>query len=556
MPLQSTNSAAAGHEVRAGDLRYDALRRGFNQRWIASPEYVAVLSSTEQVVAALKKYLSAHTGGPGQMPRIGLRSGGHCYENFVCGTDVKVIFDLGQMDRVYKDQKMGGAYCVEAGATNWQTVTHLYRSHGVALPGGSCYSVGAGGHVSGGGFGLLSRLHGLTVDHLAAVEVVVAPDGRTPQAVIAKRDSSDPAVRDLWWAHTGGGGGNFGVITRFWFRDLPKPPSEVLLSQVAWPWARMKKDRTSFKNLVSNYGQFFADHQDDERDLFSLLKLTHHSNGQIGLITQLDAGPSDRTADAVRRLHSFLDRLKKGVKVPTTTLTQRMGDHDPMAGMEVPVRLPWLTATQTLNGSGDNRCGKYKSAHMNRNFTERQLDVLFDYLTTERYTNPHALVQIDSYGGAINKVRPADTAVRQRSSILKVQYQTYWQWTTDADGDGAADWRDALIADAVPDAAPHLQWIRQFYQAMYQDTGGVPVLADYTPPPGTERPANADPVTTDGAYINYPDTDLSDPRWNRSGQPWHQLYYGPNYTRLQAVKDRWDPHNIFRHSQSIQPTTR
>nr|WP_218945876.1 BBE domain-containing protein [Streptomyces hawaiiensis] len=58
---------------------------------------------------------------------------------------------------------------------------------------------------------------------------------------------------------------------------------------------------------------------------------------------------------------------------------------------------------------------------------------------------------------------------------------------------------------------------------------------------------------TDGAYVNYPDIDLGDQEFNTSRQPWHQLYYKNNYTRLQKTKQQWDPHNVFRHGQSIQP---
>lgn len=72
-----------------------------------------------------------------------------------------------------------------AGATNWRLCTHLDRPFGVAVPGGSCYSVGAGGHISSGGFGLLSRRFGLTVDYLHAVELVVVGKDKEVEAVVA-----------------------------------------------------------------------------------------------------------------------------------------------------------------------------------------------------------------------------------------------------------------------------------------------------------------------------------------------------------------------------------
>ncbi|MEK8172834.1 BBE domain-containing protein [Streptomyces sp. M19] len=57
---------------------------------------------------------------------------------------------------------------------------------------------------------------------------------------------------------------------------------------------------------------------------------------------------------------------------------------------------------------------------------------------------------------------------------------------------------------------------------------------------------------TDGCYVNYPDADISDPAYNRSAAPWHELYYKDNYQRLQRAKERWDPNNVFRHRQSIE----
>ncbi|WP_242001735.1 BBE domain-containing protein [Kribbella steppae] len=43
------------------------------------------------------------------------------------------------------------------------------------------------------------------------------------------------------------------------------------------------------------------------------------------------------------------------------------------------------------------------------------------------------------------------------------------------------------------------------------------------------------------SYINYPDVDLADPAYNKSGVPWHDLYYLGNYPRLQQIKAKWDP---------------
>ena len=57
---------------------------------------------------------------------------------------------------------------------------------------------------------------------------------------------------------------------------------------------------------------------------------------------------------------------------------------------------------------------------------------------------------------------------------------------------------------------------------------------------------------TGGAFINHPDVDLADPEWNTSGVAWHTLYYQDNCPRLQQIKARWDPLNIFHHALSIR----
>ncbi|WP_198141514.1 BBE domain-containing protein, partial [Micromonospora sp. ATCC 39149] len=83
-------------------------------------------------------------------------------------------------------------------------------------------------------------------------------------------------------------------------------------------------------------------------------------------------------------------------------------------------------------------------------------------------------------------------------------------------------------------------WVRDFYRELYGTTGGVPVPNE----------------VTDGCFVNYADVDLNDPAWNSSGVAWHDLYYKGNYPWLRRVKARWDPRDVFRHAQSIQPAGR
>ena len=125
-------------------------------------------------------------------------------------------------------------------------------------------------------------------------------------------------------------------------------------------------------------------------------------------------------------------------------------------------------------------------------------------------------VLLVGYGGQVNAVSPEATAVAQRDSVMKAVYQTVW-------------------ANEADDAA-NLSWIRTFYRDVYADTGGVPVPND----------------VTDGCFINYCDIDISDPAWNASGVPWHDLYFKGNYGRLQQAKKAYDPRDVFKHAQSIR----
>jgi FAD/FMN-containing dehydrogenase len=482
------NHEHSGKAVGRDDPRYETLRRGFNLRWVGDPDEIALPGSAEQVRAVVQRAVDSRK-------RVTVRSGGHCYEDFAVGNVDGVIVDLAAMAGAYFDDACG-AYCVEAGATLWNVIWTFYKLYDRALPTGSCYSVGAGGHISGGGYGLLARKYGLIVDWLTAVEIVTVDSDRRARVTIAEKDGE---AADLLWACQGGGGGNYGIITRFWFREVPPAPSEAHLVNIAWDWDGMTQEE--FAEIVRRYGSFLKWNSapgTGYEGLFALLHLTHKMpDGQIVLTAQY-------VGDEPWRLTEFTDWMTaEGVRPPVGQRAAVGLNFFPHPST-TPQRLPWLYATQSLDQSGPNRRGKYKSAYMNEPFPKDQIATMWRCLT-DGLNNSQALVQVDSYGGAVNALASDATAIPQRSSIMKLQYQAYWTDPADAEA--------------------NLAWINRFYEAMYGRAGPVP-----------------DGVM-DGCYVNYPDVDLID---------WQRLYYQGNYPRLQQVKAAWDPHDVFRHAQSVK----
>ncbi|WP_344291891.1 FAD-binding oxidoreductase, partial [Streptomyces synnematoformans] len=519
-PAHGPGAAFRATTVTPGHPRYPDLVRGMNQRWAGRPESVRVVDSPAQVLAVVQE--AARAG-----KKLTVRAGGHCYEDFVYNSGTDIVLDLSEMTSVYWDDRRG-AFAVEAGATLLDVYERLYKVWGVTIPAGMCYSVGAGGHVAGGGWGMLAREHGLVVDHLYAVEVVTVNAAGTARVTVATRRPGDPH-RDLWWAHTGGGGGNFGVVTRYWFRSpdatgtapgdaLVKPPAEVFLSAISWDWDRLTE--AAFTRLTRNYGAWHAANAEPGGKyggLMSFLMLNHRSHGQVGLLTQMDA----TVPGAAGLLADFLAAVTDGVDVPTVPLTRAMGEHGPMPEYYTPRRMPWLQSARYLGTTNSTLVdpslrGDYKSSFHKKNLTDAQIATLWKHLVRTDLDNPGAMVLLSSYGGAVNAVGAAATAYVHRDSAFKLLFQSYWQ--------SAAD-------DAV-----NIGWLRDMYEETYRKTGGVPVLDD----------------ATDGCYVNYCDIDLGDPARNRSGVGWPTLYYGANYPRLQRVKAAYDPGDRFRHGQSIR----
>jgi aclacinomycin oxidase len=501
----STETQTESVRIGPDDPDYRAVvEKRFNKRFSASPDYVRLVSSSDQVISAVEDAVRE-----GQ--RLVVTSGGHCLEGFVSDPEVRVIIDVSPMKRIYYDPEMR-AVAVEAGATVGETFRTLFEEWGIVIPLGEYPPIGMGGHVSGGAFGFLCRQLGLAVDYLHAVEVVTVDESGRASILTATREESDDD-RDLWWAHTGGGAGNFGVVTRYWFRIpdasgsdpatlLPIAPESITTFVAEWDWSDI--DQSSFLRLLRNHGAWCERNSHADSPYASLWTLLEVHRKQFGKI--IVRGVSTAGAGAERLVNDHLAALGEG------TIAPHAKQLATMSWLEFALNpFPDLFAAPPGGVSV-----KVKDALLRKRFTDRQIGVAYDYLTRTDHDIMGGMLGLATYGGRINTVAPNATASAQRNSILDVACTTGWL-------DPAEE-------------AKNLKWVRGFYREVFSETGGVPVPSD----------------AYDGAFINHPDTDLADPAWNTSGVPWHALYYRENYPRLQKIKARWDPRNVFRRALSVR----
>ncbi|HTI89068.1 MAG TPA: FAD-binding oxidoreductase [Puia sp.] len=489
-------------KIISTDIRYqDLAEKRFNKRFTGKPEYIWIPRSTEDVVDAVQDAVSSNR-------RLAVRSGGHCLEGFVSDPDVQVLVDMSLMANIYYDAEKS-AIAIEAGVTVGEMYRKLFLSWGVVLPAGEHPDIGIGGHVLGGAFGFLCREYGLAADHLYGIELVAVDASGRAHSVIATREENDPN-RDLWWAHTGGGGGNFGIVTRYWLRSpgsdgsdpfttLPKAPKSITTFRVSWDWNNF--DEALFSRLVRNFGAWAQNNSGPEspaRQLFSLLFLNHRNLAKLEMKGVTTAGP---------KAMQLIDEHLASVADPLGLKYERQTEES-----------AWLQFalnpfSELFQPGYDKVNAKVKDAMLRRPFSDGQIATIYKYLTSSDAIGGG--LGMATYGGQVNAAEPGATASAQRDCILDIACNTGW---------------------AGPESeAPSLDWVRNFYKDLFAASGGVPVPDEQN----------------GGCMINHPDTDLADPKWNSSGIPWQTLYYGDNYPRLQRVKERWDPTNVFHHALSI-----
>ncbi len=391
---------------------------------------------------------------------VAVRGGGHSVAGFsTC--DGGIVIDLARMNDVQVDPAARRASA--GGGSLWADVDAATLAHGLATTGGLVSSTGVAGFTLGGGIGWTMRSFGLACDNLVAADLVTA-DGRFVRA-------SETENSELLWGLRGGGG-NFGIVTRF---ELALHPigAEIYAGPVFYP------AQEAF-DLLRVFREWAGDAPDDITALVNLTSAPPlpvipeewHGEKVVALVAA-STGPVGEGEALIRRVREVAE---------------------PVADLLGPMPYP---ALQTLL---DPLWPKGIHAYFKATNLARLDDELIDRLCKvhQAAPGPQCEIHVHQMGGAVGRVAEGATAFSERSMPFVLNAVTGWQ--------------DASATNA------HTAWARAVVDA-------------------------AAGASTGRAYVNF----LSDADAGPSA------YGAETYRRLVALKNEYDPTNVFELNQNIKP---
>ncbi|CAO2168793.1 unnamed protein product [Urochloa humidicola] len=387
------NFSLAGSPSYAVLLNFSAQNLRFALPGVRKPAAVVLPASKGDLRRVVLCARGAATG-------IRVRSGGHSYEGqsyTVSSSEAAhapfVVIDLMNLNRVRVDAASATAW-VESGATLGE-VYHAVAaasSSSLAFTAGSCSTVGVGGHVSGGGFGLLSRKFMLAADNVLDALLVDA-DGR----VLDRRAMGE----DVFWAIRGGGGGSWGAVYAWKLRLVPVPDTVTVFT----PEREGSVD--AMAGLVHRW-QFVGPALPDEFYLSVFLTIGGSSSqsqkdGNVTVsFTGLVLGPKELAM-------SVLSDKFPELELAETELSE-------MSWVESAAKYAGLSSVAELTSrvSKTKHYGKNKSDYVRRPIPREDLAAILRYLSA----GAAGYVILDPYGGAMARAAATDTPFPHRAGNL------------------------------------------------------------------------------------------------------------------------------------------
>jgi FAD/FMN-containing dehydrogenase len=398
-----------GRVREPGDDDYEDARKIWNGDIQRRPSVIASCTGPADVLAAVR--FARERALP-----VAVRGGGHAVAGHAL-CEGGMVIDLSPMTGVRVDPLAGTARA--QGGCLWRHVDHEAQAFGLAVTGGIVTHTGIGGLTLGGGIGHLMRRFGLTIDSLAACDVVTA-DG---EFVVASKEEHP----DLFWGLLGGGG-NFGVVTSFEYRLHALGPT-VLAGLLAWPMEQAAE-------VLRFYRDFVAD-APDEVGIMANLRLAPplaafpeelHGKPIVALIVCY-AGPLEKGREVLRPLRAFKPPALDAVGPKPYVAHQAMFDAAYPHGRHY-----------------------YWKAWKLPPLTDAAIDVMVEHASA--ISSPLSAIPIFTLGGAVGRVDDDATAFNGRGAAHDINVVASW-----------------LPDDPEPDR--HKAWARTTWEALRPFSQGV-----------------------------------------------------------------------------------
>jgi FAD/FMN-containing dehydrogenase len=404
--LTKLSATIKGRVLGPDDSGYDEARQVWNAMIDRRPAVIVQPANGDDVAPAIKFARE-------NALEISVRGAGHNIAgNAICNGGLTI--DFSQMKQVRVDAAKKRAY-VDAGATLADLDAATQR-HGLATPVGINSTTGIAGLTLGGGFGWLTRKHGMTIDNLISADVVTA-DGKKSRA-------SEQDNPELFWALRGGGG-NFGVVTQFEFA-LHSVGPEILAGLLVFPFAQAKQILTRYRK--------FASAAPEDLSVWVVLRqapplpfLPQNVHGkEVVVLPVFYAGGATEGQRLIDQLRAFGDPH---------------GEHigaQPYA--------EWQKAFDPLLTSGARN---YWKSHNFTELSDGAIDSMIEY--AGKLPSPQCEIFIGHIAGAVNRVTPEAMAYAHRDAKFVLNVHARWEST--AEDRICIDWARAFFKASAPYAS-------------------------------------------------------------------------------------------------------
>ena len=404
--IETLKSKVKGKVILPDDPSYDEARQIWNAMIDRRPAAIVQCAVAADVPHSIS---FARDNGL----EISIRGAGHNIAgNAVC--DQGVMIDFSKMKNVHVDSEKRRAH-VEPGATLGD-MDKATQAHGLATPSGINSTTGIAGLTLGGGFGWLTRKYGMTIDNLVSAEMVTAKGTQI-------RVSADENT-DLFWAIRGGGG-NFGVVTRFEFKLHPVGP-EIIAGLLVFPFAQARQ-------VLKKYREFAQSAPEDitvwailrKAPPLPFLPVDVHGK-EVVVLAVFYAGDSVKGEKLIEPLRGFGDAH---------------GEH---IGAQPYVQ--WQQAFDPLLTPGARN---YWKSHNFKELREGALDSIIQF--AGKLPTPQCEIFIGHIAGAGNRI-PADAAAwghRDTTLVLNV----HGRWDDPADDKRCIAWAREFFKASAPYAS-------------------------------------------------------------------------------------------------------